>query len=294
MRLTSTFVLVFSTFVSVIDCQLDINWDRRECREMMESCELLSGLPGLPGPPGTKGVVGQTGPKGAQGNKGFPGEPGNPGTREGFPVKGEKGQEGENGAKGAKGFRGNEGLVGNLGVQGSLGSTGLKGDRGRKGEIGPPGEDGETGATRLNWKQCVFTPDMTTTKGELTYCTFFKESSETSLQVTYQGETHIGLCEDCCKTWYFTFDNLTCTDPANIDAVFSALHLPRTGVDKNTLPSHMHGTISGYCNSVRRGSVRIGLSLNDCLGYPANELSFTPVIKLNSRIIIQEVLPPQM
>ena len=44
MRLTSTFVLVFWTFVSVIDCQVDINWDRRECREVCERVFLISYL----------------------------------------------------------------------------------------------------------------------------------------------------------------------------------------------------------------------------------------------------------
>ena len=135
---------------------------------MMESCELLSGLPGPTGPVGSKGALGQLGIRGDKGNKGFPGEPGNPGIRGGgYPVKGQKGQNGDIGAKGAKGFRGGEGPSGVLGVQGSLGSPGLLGDFGRKGGIGPPGEDGEPGVTKLNWKQCVFTPDMNTARGEI-------------------------------------------------------------------------------------------------------------------------------
>ena len=44
MRLTSTFVLVFWTCVSVIDCQVDINWEKRECREVCERVFLISYL----------------------------------------------------------------------------------------------------------------------------------------------------------------------------------------------------------------------------------------------------------
>lgn len=295
MLMISTLILVFWAAVNTVDCQDDITWTRQECREMMESCELLSGLPGPTGSVGSKGALGQLGIRGDKGNKGFPGEPGNPGIRGGgYPMKGQKGQNGDIGAKGAKGFRGGDGPSGVLGVQGSLGSPGLLGDFGRKGGIGPPGEDGEPGMTKLNWKQCVFTPDMNTARGEIVYCTFFKERSDTSLHVTYQGETHIGLCENCCKAWYFTFDNLTCTDPGSVDAVFSSLHLSRNGPNKNTLPDYMHGTISGYCSSVPRGSVRVGLSLDNCPGYPTNKLTFKGVIQPNSRIIIQEVPAPQV
>lgn len=44
MLLTSTFVLVLWTFVSVIDCQVDINWGRQECREVCERVSLISYL----------------------------------------------------------------------------------------------------------------------------------------------------------------------------------------------------------------------------------------------------------
>lgn len=88
------------------------------------------------------------------------------------------------------------------------------------------------------------------------------------------------------------FDNITCTDPGSVNAVFSALELSRN-VGKNTLPDYMHGSISGYCNSVPSGSVRVGLSLDDCPGYPGDRKIVQSVIQLNSRIIIQEVPAPQ-
>ena len=124
-------------------------------------------------------------------------------------------------------------------------------------------------------------------------CTFAKKTDKTSLHVTYQGETHIGLCKTCCKTWYFTFDNLTCTDPASIDAVFSGLHLVDAS-ETNTLPKFMHGSISGYCSSVPGGLVRVGISLDDCPGYPSIREIVPVEIQPNSRLIIQEVPAPQV
>lgn len=124
-------------------------------------------------------------------------------------------------------------------------------------------------------------------------CTFVKKNDKTSLHVTYQGETHIGLCRTCCKTWHFTFDNLTCTDPASIDAVFSGLNLVEAE-EKNTLPKFMHGSISGYCSSVPGGLVRVGISLDDCPGYPSIREIVPVEIQPNSRLIIQEVRAPQV
>jgi len=295
MLTVSSVILLSLAIFEVIDAQSDdIVWTRPECREMMESCELLYGLPGPPGPMGSKGVTGQPGTRGPRGEKGFPGEPGDPPKGGGgYPIKGEKGGRGEPGPKGSKGFKGNAGDPGSLGETGSLGPPGLQGDLGQKGTTGLQGEDGDPGVNKLNWKQCLFKPDINTPRGELAHCTFQKERIDTSLHVTYQGDTLLGLCEGCCKAWYFTFDNLTCTDPGSINAVFSALQLARNS-GKNTLPDYMHGTISGYCSSIPRGSVRVGLSMDDCPGYPGDQRNISSVIQPNSRIIIQEVPAPQV
>lgn len=295
--MTDTFWLLFLCFfvVKTIHGQRgDIVWTPTECREMMESCELLSGLPGPPGPVGPKGVAGPAGVRGPIGDKGFPGEPGSsPVGGGGFPVKGQKGERGETGRKGAKGREGNAGSPGGLGNVGPLGAQGTEGEKGTIGVTGPPGNKGEPGVSELNWKQCTFKPDINTPSGELAACTFVKKSDKTSLHVTYQGETHIGLCKTCCKTWHFTFDNLTCTDPASIDAVFSGLNLV-DAEEKNTLPKFMHGSISGYCSSVPGGLVRVGISIDDCPGYPSIREIVPVEIQPNSRLIIQEVPAPQV
>lgn len=293
--MTATCSLLFLSFVvfRTVFAQGDIVWTPSECRRMMESCELLSGLPGPPGSIGLKGFKGTRGPSGPLGDRGFPGEPGDsPQGGGGFPVKGAKGDLGEEGAKGENGLKGEPGIPGASGALGSWGPPGISGDRGAVGETGPRGINGDPGVSELNWKQCVFKPDINTTQGELSFCSFLKMRSDTSLHVTYQGETHIGLCKTCCKTWHFTFDNLTCTDPGNINAVFSALNL-LTGGERSSLPTFMHGTISGYCNSVPRGLVRVGISLDDCPGYPRDQENISTIMQPNSRLIIQEVPAPQ-
>ncbi|KAJ7378243.1 hypothetical protein OS493_024192 [Desmophyllum pertusum] len=286
--------LYFAIFKTIV-AQGDIVWTQPECREMMETCELLSGLPGPPGPVGPKGITGAPGIPGLRGDKGLPGEPGkSPVGGGGFPVKGQKGERGVIGRKGAQGWKGAAGRRGGLGSLGSWGTTGMQGDRGDRGETGLRGIKGEPGVSELNWKQCMFKPDINTPRGELNSCTFVKTRNETSLHVTYQGETHIGLCKSCCKTWYFTFDKLTCTDPGSINAAFSALHLAGNDAERNTLPVFMHGSISGYCSSVPGGLVRVGISLDDCPGYPKVREIIPAVIQPNSRLIIQEVPAPQV
>ena len=123
-------------------------------------------------------------------------------------------------------------------------------------------------------------------------CAFLKLGNSSSLYVTYQGDTHIGLCGSCCKTWHFTFDNLTCTEPGSINAAYSGLQLVQ-GNEENTLPVFMHGSVSGYCSSVASGVVRVGLTLDNCPGYPSEEKFVPTNIQPNSRIIIQEVAASQ-
>ena len=55
----------------------------------------------------------------------------------------------------------------------------------------------------------------------------------------------------------------------------------------------MHGSVSGYCSSVPGGLVRVGISLDDCPGYPSILEIIFPVIQPNSRLIIEEVPPPE-
>ena len=75
--------------------------------------------------------------------------------------------------------------------------------------------------------------------------------------------------------------------------MFSSLNLV-DAEEKNTLPKYMHGSISGYCSSVPGGLVRVGISLDECPGYPSIREIVPVEIQPNSRLIIQEVPTPQV
>ena len=123
-------------------------------------------------------------------------------------------------------------------------------------------------------------------------CSFSKSRDNTSLYIMYQGNTQLGLCGNCCKTWRFTFNRRDCTDPDTVNAAFSGLNLKRQD-GNNRLPDFVHGSFSGYCKDIPRGLVRVGLRIDDCHGFLGRQVSIPTSIKTTSRIIIQELPPPQ-
>lgn len=286
-------VLSAALLPSVFGQQDPFVWNKTECKQMLNSCELHMGIPGRPGP---KGSSGQMGNLGAPGPTGPPGEVGPPGDnivgRNPVRFKGQKGERGLPGAKGDTGQSSHSGGPGNSGDRGPLGLLGYKGQKGRKGEPGPEGNKGESGepggAQRVEWKQCAFVTDINHYVGEMKTCLFWKTSSSSALKVIYQGDTHVGLCHTCCKKWYFTFNGNECTDPGTVTAVYSGQQLEKNG-RPNLLPVFHHGSISGYCNGISRGYVRVGLNLVNCPTYDARRFFVNTTIEANARIIIQEI-----
>lgn len=261
-------------------------WTNRDCQKMLQACApIKGGLMGLPGQKGEHGDLGYPGTPGVQGPPGrrgppglvIPGPPGQPAQRGDRGEPGDRGPSGEPGAtyaikRGPKGFPGFPGIKGGPGDEGDNGRVGIKGARG--------GVD--------SWKLCTWILDVTKETGILKECLFQKNSRETALHVIYEGNLNIGLCEKCCKRWYFTFNDIECENPSTIDAVMSG------GLSAN-YPHYTYGRIEGYCETrFPPGQVRVGLKIVNCQGFNNSKVLFqVPFYKPNGRIFVRQLAQPQ-
>jgi hypothetical protein len=88
-----------------------------------------------------------------------------------------------------------------------------------------------------------------------------------------------------CNRWYFTFDGAECAKPASIDGVVY--------VRSTQLDPHRHRHIEGYCNQVPKGHVRVGFWIGKCSNGHGLGDGYTGWGGSMSRIVIEEVPPPQ-
>ena len=113
-------------------------------------------------------------------------------------------------------------------------------------------------------------------------CHFVKLRTDSYLRVVYMGNLRIQGCTNCCKRWYFTFNNTQCDNPATIDgSVYQSANLN----------IHRPTNIEGYCGGMAAGKVRVGFNVGDCSGGYNTGDAWTSWNQAN-RIIIEEVEPP--
>lgn len=114
-------------------------------------------------------------------------------------------------------------------------------------------------------------------------CDFVKLKSDSYLRVVYMGNIRIRSCTNCCKRWYFTFNNAECNDPAPIDgSLYQSININ----------IHRATNIEGYCGGIAAGKVKVGFSIGNCgNGISSNADGWTSWNQA-IRIIIEEVEPP--
>ncbi|KAL9975552.1 hypothetical protein ACROYT_G012724 [Oculina patagonica] len=178
--------------------------------------------------------------------------------------------------------------------QGPPGQPGIPGTPGTPGTPGIPGTPGTQGTQTSvrrpgfsrRWKQCAWNYDNSKdgrNSGQVHECDFVKLRGDSYLRVVYMGNIRIWGCTNCCKRWYFTFNDAECKNPAPIDG---ALY---QGINLNI---HRPSNIEGYCGGIAAGKVRVGFSVGSCrVPYNANGDAYTSWNQAN-RIIIEEVEPP--
>lgn len=100
--------------------------------------------------------------------------------------------------------------------------------------------------------------------------------------MVYVGNFRISGCRECCKRWYFTFNDAECKIPDAIDGVLYQ------DIDANIQRS---ASVEGYCGGIDSGKVRVGFSVGNCYQYGSGADAFTGWNSV-SRIVIEEVEPP--
>ena len=242
---------------------------------------------------------------------GMPGSAGAPGRDGRDGAKGDLGTPGKTGPQGPPGANGMKGVKGEPGIQGPAGQ---KGDQGDKGDNGSPRL-----ASYMNWKECVWKRRDDKDSGEIyvsqvilvrediflrtpneaqfftpqnmvnnfsffftQHCTFMKKYTGTALHVYFAGNFKTTSCSGCCSRLYFTFNGNECSSPGTIDGAFY----------QQTATNHRHRHIEGHCHNIKKGTVRVGLSVGKCVTGHKLADSLTGWHSM-SRIFIEEVPKPQ-
>ena len=115
-------------------------------------------------------------------------------------------------------------------------------------------------------------------------CPFAKTKDDTALRVVFQGNINGGSCSSCCKRWFITFNGTECSGPLPIDAV---LWIP-----SSNSADYRHGAIEGYCENIKKGTIRVGINIGNCPGN-GNANGDTGWESV-SRLIIEEVSQSQL
>ncbi|XP_068732686.1 collagen triple helix repeat-containing protein 1-like [Montipora capricornis] len=280
-----------SILILAVCGQLFRTWTNRDCQRMIRECgQVTRGSEGAPGPKGPSGNQGNMGPVGAKGNRGEMGPPGRLAPGQISPVQAPAGDPGERGRTGTPGDPGDPGFPGQKGrkgYQGFPGNMGRKGDEGYSGDIGPRGNVGSPG-TLGSWTRFSWEINVSIDRGLLKECIFTKQDLNSVLHVVYEGNLQIGLCSDCCKRWFFSFNDAECPNPGSIDGVMSGGLSP-------DYPFYSYGRIEGFCEKrFPTGPVRVGLRMENCPTYNSSSTPYN--LQLHNRygkILIQEVSPSQ-
>ncbi|KAJ7374592.1 hypothetical protein OS493_004930 [Desmophyllum pertusum] len=117
--------------------------------------------------------------------------------------------------------------------------------------------------------------------GNIYGCKFVKKEDISHLRVVYQGNTRVWTAYKC-KRWFFTFNGVECSIPIDT-AVY---HWPRENIIRTT-------TIEGYCSGISKGPVTVALNVGACASHSAGVVDAYTGWNSVSRIIVQEVQPPQ-
>ena len=117
-------------------------------------------------------------------------------------------------------------------------------------------------------------------------CTFNKLTSDTSLKVSFQGNTRANG-NDKSNRWNFKINGNECNRPATIEAV---VHNSLPSGYTNNNPLH-YLSFEGYCENIPQGAVRVELWVGQCGGQALGDAHTG--WKSVSRIMIEEVSRPQ-
>ena len=100
--------------------------------------------------------------------------------------------------------------------------------------------------------------------------------------MAWTGALRIYKCNDCCKRWYFTFNDAECSAPLPIDGVMYMWHGSAQDI-------HRVRHIEGHCNNIHKGKVRVGFWVGNCPSGSGRAGDAYTGWQSVSRIFIEEV-----
>ena len=113
-----------------------------------------------------------------------------------------------------------------------------------------------------------------------------KKSHATAIRVLYQGTLRT-YCSSgsCCNRWYFTFNGNECGNPATIEGI---IYGGPAKDDPNRVTQ-----IEGHCEKLPAETISVGFYVGKCIRSPRDHHDAYSGWNAMSRIVIEELPPPQ-
>lgn len=118
-----------------------------------------------------------------------------------------------------------------------------------------------------------------------TACGITKQSQDSALKITFNGNLRITDCSDCCARWFVTIDGLECSDPIE-GVVYS--------VNGSGINIHRASVISGLCGSTSDGAAIsagrhiVVMNVGRCTGFNETFNAYTGFSSVSS-VTIEEI-----
>jgi len=118
-----------------------------------------------------------------------------------------------------------------------------------------------------------------------TACGITKQSQDSALKITFNGNLRITDCSDCCARWFVTIDGLECSDPIE-GVVYS--------VNGSGINIHRASVISGLCGSTSDGAAIsagrhiVVMNVGQCTGFNETFNAYTGFSSV-STVTIEEI-----
>ena len=113
-----------------------------------------------------------------------------------------------------------------------------------------------------------------------------KKSHYTAMRVLYQGTLRTACGSGiCCSRWYFTFNGNECGKPATVEGIIY-------GAPANDDPERVT-QIEGHCENLPSGMIKVGFHVGRCIRLPHSHFDANSGWNAISRIVIEELPPPQ-
>ena len=118
-----------------------------------------------------------------------------------------------------------------------------------------------------------------------TACGIRKQSENSKLRITFNGNLRITGCSDCCARWFVTIDGLECSD--SIEGVVYSVNGSVINIHRAAVIAGMCGTTSDGA-AISRGSHIVMMNVGKCEGFNETFNAYTGFSGVSS-VTIEEI-----